>query len=74
MTKFQNTTFAVSLSFFFIPANYSAQTTYTKKDKSYGGSRSDNATSIKKVENNFSGVSQQWNTEKIPECNKLIIK
>ena len=65
MTKFQNTTFAGSLSFFLF--------LQTKKDKSYGGSRSDNATSIKKVENNFSGVSQQWNTEKIPDkCNKLI--
>ncbi len=59
MTKFYKTTFAVILSFFIFLQTTRAQTIFNKKDKSYGGSRSDNATSIKKVENGNYLVSGQ---------------
>jgi hypothetical protein len=51
MTKFYKQTLAINLSFFLFLQTTPAQTTFTKKDKSYGGSCSDNATSIKKVKN-----------------------
>ena len=51
MTKFYKQTLAINLSFFLFLQTTPAQTTFTTKDKSYGGSCSDNATSIKKVKN-----------------------